>query len=222
MRREGWGSGRSSQAHSPPLWGGRRGQPELRSSGVSGEARSQRRTRPVGAHLGRLGAGAERGGGAALPSPCTEWGTFPREGKRSFLVLLPLKVSLWLLTPATLPGGFLEARGGPWFPGLWKEATGGQGQRERSPDGPGKVALGQSGGHGPGRPKLPGESRQPSTSVCSARDGVDAQLSVRGRRQSKLREQMVMSSKLVASREPATLRRALWRWSPFIRCRPQS
>ena len=99
----------------PSPRGGRRGQPELRSSGGSGEARSQRRTRPAGAHLGRLREGAERGGGAALPSPCVEWGTSPREGKRSFLFLFPLKVSLRLLSPATLPGGLLEARGGPWF-----------------------------------------------------------------------------------------------------------
>lgn len=109
MRREGWGSGRSAQARSTPLRSGRRGQPELRSSGGSREAQSQRRTRPAGAHLGRLGAEAERGGGAALPSPCVERGTSPREGKRSFLFLFPLKVSLWLLSPATLPGGLLEA-----------------------------------------------------------------------------------------------------------------
>ena len=115
MRREWWGSGGSSQVRSPPLPGGRHGQPELRSSGSSGEARSQRRTRQACAHLEWQGAGAERGGGAALPSPWGQRGTSLREGKPSFLYLFSLKVSLRPRSPATLPGGLLEARGVMWF-----------------------------------------------------------------------------------------------------------
>ena len=103
-----------------------------------------------------------------------------------------------------------------------KKPQGDRDKGSRALTGQGRWPWGRAVGTAPGRPELLGESRQRSASVCSALDGVNAQLSVRGRRQSKLREQMVMSSKLVASREPDTLRRALWRWSPFIRCRPQS
>lgn len=49
----------------------------------------------------------------------------------------------------------------------------------------------------PGRSVPLGESQWLSASVCSALDGANAQPSIGGWRQSKLRERMVMSSKLV-------------------------
>ena len=206
MRREWWGSGGSSQAHSPPLRGGHGGAAgaevfwQLRGGQVP--AQDSASMCPPGVAGGR----DRKRRGCCPPFSLGAAGYLPERRQAVFSFSFLFKSfpasAVSCHTPWRHPRG---TRGHVVSQDSGKKPQGDRDKGNRALMGQGRWPLDRAVGtalHGhaeqlPGRSVPLGESQWLSASVCSALDGANAQPSIGGWRQSKLRERMVMSSKLV-------------------------